>query len=60
MEPDAQEPEVTEPEMADGDPLGEVRERLATVTDLPTTQRPAVFEAVNEAIAAELAAMDEV
>lgn len=49
-----------EAEPVDEQPLREVRERLETVSELPTTERPAVFEAVNEAIAAELAAMDEV
>ncbi|MGH3441787.1 MAG: hypothetical protein ACRDUY_07035 [Nitriliruptorales bacterium] len=40
--------------------LSELRTRLAEVGSLPLVERPEVFGAVNEALAAELAAMEEV
>lgn len=42
------------------DRVQEVRERLEAVTELPIEERAAVFAAVNEAIVAELNAMEEV
>lgn len=40
--------------------LAELRARLAEVGSLPLVERPEVFTAVNEALAVELAAMEEV
>jgi hypothetical protein len=40
-------------------PAGAAADALAGVADLPLEERPAVFAALNEALVAELAAMEE-
>jgi hypothetical protein len=44
---------------ADPDRLDRLREEVRTVEDLPVGDRVAVFERVNDGIAAELARLDE-
>lgn len=39
--------------------LAALREQLERIEELPVAERPALFTAVNEAIAAELSAMEE-
>jgi hypothetical protein len=45
---------------ADGDELTPLRDELATVDERPVAERVAVFERVNDGLAAELARLDEV
>lgn len=39
--------------------LAELRDRLATVEDVPLAQRPALFEQVNATLVESLRALDE-